>query len=135
MLGVNASGATNGSAKVRKKRPPATTSPRSDNKFRMDQLRRGLSSFWRKKIPPMVTKNSRGGCVADLILVSTKKVYRLCRAREMLWPQRQPKPLPPRRLPRNGVTIRPNPLWQIDLKYGDLVGDDRFFSWQAVNDV
>ena len=78
MLGVNASRVTNGSAKVREKAPlkgrflPATTSPRSDKKFRMGQLRRGLSSFWRKKIPPMVMKNSRGGCVADLISVSTR---------------------------------------------------------------
>ena len=38
-------------------------------------------------------------------------------------------------LPRNGVITRLNPLWQTDLKYGDMVGDDRFFSWQAVIDV
>ena len=30
--------------------PWATASPRPDKKFRMDKLRRGLSSFWRKKI-------------------------------------------------------------------------------------
>ncbi|PSR24776.1 MAG: hypothetical protein C7B47_14020 [Sulfobacillus thermosulfidooxidans] len=53
--------------------PPATTSPRPDKKFRMDKLRSGLSSFWRKKIPHMVMKNSRGGCVADLISVLTRK--------------------------------------------------------------
>ena len=35
--------------------------------------------------------------------IHKKKVYRLCRARELLWPQRQPKPLPPRRLPRYPV--------------------------------
>ena len=69
------------------------------------------------------------------LCINKKKVYRLCRVRKLLWPQRQPKPLHPRRLPRNGVITRPNQLWQTDLKYGYIVGDDRFFSWQAVIDV
>ncbi len=69
------------------------------------------------------------------LCINKKKVYRLCREMELLWPQRQPKPLHPRRLPRNWVITRPNQLWQTDLKYGDIVGDDRFFSWQAVLDV
>lgn len=33
------------------------------------------------------------------------------------------------------MMTHPNPLWQTDLKYGDGVGEDRFFSRQAVIDV
>ncbi len=33
------------------------------------------------------------------------------------------------------MITRPNQLWQTDLKYGYLVGEARFFYWQAVIDV
>ncbi len=33
------------------------------------------------------------------------------------------------------VITRPNPLSQTELKYGDTVGEDRFFYWQAVIDA
>jgi transposase InsO family protein len=52
------------------------------------------------------------------LTVNKKKVYRLCREMELLWPQRQKKTVYPRRLPRNWVITRPNQLWQTDLKYG-----------------
>ena len=69
------------------------------------------------------------------LIINKKKVYRLCEAMDLLWPQRRPKTLHPRHLPRNWVITRPNQLWQTDLKYGDIVGEDRFFYWQAVIDI
>ena len=69
------------------------------------------------------------------LIINKKKVYRLCHDMELLWPQRQPKTVHPRRLPRNWIITRPNQLWQTDLKYGYVVGEDRFFYLQAVIDV
>ena len=69
------------------------------------------------------------------LTINKKKVYRLCREMALLWPQRQRKTVHPRRLPRNGVITRPNQLWQTDLKYGYIVGEDRFFSRQGIIDV
>ncbi len=69
------------------------------------------------------------------LTVNKKKVYRLCREMELLWPQRQKKTVYPRRLPRNWVITRPNQLWQTDLKYGYIAGEDRFFYLQGIIDV
>ena len=66
------------------------------------------------------------------LIINKKKVYRLCDEMELLWPQRQHKP---RRLPRNWVITRPNQLWQTDLKYGYIAGENRFFYLQSIIDV
>jgi transposase InsO family protein len=71
----------------------------------------------------------------DHLIINKKKVYRLCREMELLWPQRQRKTRHPRRLPRNWVITRPNQLWETDLKYGYIVGEDRFFYLQSIIDV
>ncbi len=69
------------------------------------------------------------------LTINKKKVYRLCREMDLLWPQRQRKTVYPRRLPRNWVITRPNQLWQTDLKYGYIAGEDRFFYLQGIIDV
>ncbi len=69
------------------------------------------------------------------LVISFKKVYRLLKTMELLWPQRQRKPRHPRRLARNWVITRPNQLWETDITYGYVAGEDRFFYLQAIIDV
>ncbi|MHB1426811.1 MAG: IS3 family transposase [Gemmataceae bacterium] len=69
------------------------------------------------------------------LVISFKKVYRLLKEMQLLWPQRQRKPQHPRRLARNWVITHPNQLWQTDITYGYVAGEDRFFYLQAIIDV
>ncbi len=56
-----------------------------------------------------------------------KKSYRLCKALDILQPQRQKRFKHPRKLPENRVITGPNQLWQMDIKYGYVAGRDRHF--------
>ena len=67
--------------------------------------------------------------------ISFKKVYRLLRAWHLLWPQRKRQPQHPRRLARNRVITAPNQLWQTDITYVYIAGEDRFLYLQAIMDV
>ena len=67
--------------------------------------------------------------------INRKKVYRLLKELQLLWPQRRRKPAHPRQLARNWVLTGPNQRWQTDLKYVYLPGEDRFAYLQAVIDV
>lgn len=69
------------------------------------------------------------------VVINRKKVYRLLAEWHLLWPQRRRKPAHPRRLARHRVITGPNQLWQTDLKYVYLPGEDRFAYLQAVIDV
>ncbi len=69
------------------------------------------------------------------VVISFKKVYRLLKSMALLWPQRRRKPQHPRRLARNWVVTRPNQLWETDITYGYIAGEDRFFYLQAILDV
>lgn len=61
------------------------------------------------------------------LVISPKKVYRLCGKLDILKPQRQRKVKHPRRIARNHEITASNQLWEVDIKYGYIVGDDRFF--------
>ncbi len=69
------------------------------------------------------------------LVISFKKVYRLLKSMALLWPQWRRKAPHPRRLARNWVVTRPNQLWETDITYGYIAGEDRFFYLQAILDV
>src|SRR5690606_41793441 len=69
------------------------------------------------------------------LIINEKKLYRLCKVLDVLRPQRKIKSKQPRRLARNHTIARSNQLWEIDIKYGYIVGEDRFFFVCSIIDV
>ncbi len=65
----------------------------------------------------------------------TNTVYRLCKELHILRPQRQVKTKHPRKLARNRTIIGSNQLWETDLKYGYISGEQRFFFIQSMIDI
>lgn len=69
------------------------------------------------------------------LLINKKKVYRLCKALNLLAPQREKKNTVPRKIANNRVVTGPNQLWQMDIKYGYVVGQRRHFFLASIIDV
>lgn len=69
------------------------------------------------------------------IHINKKKVYRLCKEANLLKPPYQQRNKAPRRLARNRVVTGPNQLWQGDIKYGYIKGEDRNFYILSYIDV
>lgn len=69
------------------------------------------------------------------LIISKKKVYRLCKQEELLRPQRKLKNKHPRKLARNRTITGSNQLWEADIKYGYIHGENRFFYILSVIDV
>jgi putative transposase len=69
------------------------------------------------------------------LIINKKKVYRLCKEMDVLRPQRKIKSRYPRRLAKNRTVTAPNQLWETDIKYGYIAGEDRFFYIQSIIDV
>jgi putative transposase len=69
------------------------------------------------------------------LMINKKKVYRLCKELGILKPQRKIKQRYPRRLARNRDITAPNQLWEVDIKYGYITGEDRFFFILSYIDV
>jgi len=69
------------------------------------------------------------------LIVNKKKVYRLCKKLGILRPQREKKRKHPRRLARNRTITDSNQLWEMDIKYGYIDGEDRFFFILSYIDV
>lgn len=67
--------------------------------------------------------------------INKKKVYRLCKEMKVLRPQRKIKPQFPKRIAQNREITESNQLWETDLKYGYITGENRFFFIQPVLDV
>ena len=67
--------------------------------------------------------------------INHKKVARLCKRLGILLPQRLGNPKYPKRLVRNRIITAPNQLWQLDIKYGSIVGSRRFFFVACAIDV
>lgn len=61
------------------------------------------------------------------LIINKKKVYRLCKELGILRPQRQKRISYPRKLARNRVITASNQLWETDIKYGYIEGEQRFF--------
>lgn len=69
------------------------------------------------------------------LVINKKKVYRLCKEMGILSPQRQITNTAPRKIARNRVVTGPNQLWQMDIKYGYVVGKRRHFLVANIIDV
>lgn len=69
------------------------------------------------------------------LIINKKKVYRLCKELDILKPQQVIKNKYPRRIAKNRVVTGPNQLWQTDIKYGYIAGEDRFFYVLSYIDV
>lgn len=69
------------------------------------------------------------------LIINKKKVYRLCKELGILRHQRPIKNHHPKRLARNRTITRPNQLWEIDIKYGFVAGENRYFYIMSVLDV
>jgi putative transposase len=69
------------------------------------------------------------------LLINKKKVYRLCKEMWLLMPQRKLKRHHPKRLARNREINTPNQLWEIDIKYGYVWAERRFFFVMSILDV
>lgn len=69
------------------------------------------------------------------LIINKKKAYRLCKEMGVLRPQRKTQSKYPRKLARNRTVTAPNQLWETDIKYGYVAGEDRFFYIQSVIDV
>lgn len=69
------------------------------------------------------------------LVINKKKVYRLCKELGALKPQRRIKSKHPRRLARNRDITGLNQLWEVDIKYGYVHREDRFFFVLSYIDV
>jgi len=69
------------------------------------------------------------------LIINKKKVYRLCNELDILRPQRIIKPKHPKKIARNRTVTGSNQLWQVDIKYGYIAGEDRFFFVLSYIDV
>ena len=69
--------------------------------------------------------------------INKKTVYRLLKDAKLLQGQRFPEPQdrPRRVMARNRIVTGSNQLWETDLKYGYIAGQDRFFYLCSVIDV
>ncbi|MGC6583618.1 IS3 family transposase [Paenibacillus sp. Dod16] len=67
--------------------------------------------------------------------IKKKKVYRLCKEMDVLRPQRKLKIKHPRRLANNRIITGSNQLWETDIKYGWIHGEQRFFFLMSILDV
>lgn len=69
------------------------------------------------------------------LIINKKKVHRLCKELDILEPQRQKNLKHPRKIAVNREITRPNQLWEMDIKYGYVAGENCFFYLLCVIDV
>jgi putative transposase len=69
------------------------------------------------------------------LVINKKKVYRLCDELDLLRPQRQIRFKHPRKIAVNREITASNQLWELDIKYGYVEGERRFFYLLSILDV
>lgn len=69
------------------------------------------------------------------LVINHKKVYRLCKELDILRPQRRIKERQPKRIAVNRTVTGSNQLWETDIKYGYVAGENRFFFVMPLLDV
>lgn len=67
--------------------------------------------------------------------VNKKKVYRLCREHKILLPKRKRNKWRNRKICSNRIITAPNQLWEFDIKYGYIHGENRYFFFLGFIDV
>jgi len=69
------------------------------------------------------------------LILNHKKVYRLCKELEVLKPQRKIKSKGNKHIAINRIVKKSNSVWEMDIKYGYIQGEDKFFFVLAMIDV
>lgn len=69
------------------------------------------------------------------LVINFKKVYRLCKELDILAPAKRLRVKHPRRIAKNREVTGPDQLWEMDIKYGYIAGEDRFFYFMGIIDV
>ena len=60
------------------------------------------------------------------LIINHKKVYRLCKELDILKNQRVIKPKVKRNIAAKRIITGSNQLWEMDIKYGYIEGEDKF---------
>lgn len=68
-------------------------------------------------------------------VVNHKKVYRLCQENNLLLPKKKKQKRRGKKVCENREVTAPNQLWQFDIKYGYIHGENKFFFLMAFIDV
>lgn len=69
------------------------------------------------------------------IIINPKKIYRLCKENGLLLPRNKKKIKKVRKVCYSRKIDGPNQLWEFDIKYGFILGENRFFFLLAFIDV
>lgn len=69
------------------------------------------------------------------LIINHKKVLWMCQELEILRPQRTIKPKRPKKVAKKVEVDGPGQLWQLDVKYGYISGQDQFFFQLSLIDV
>ena len=67
--------------------------------------------------------------------INHKKLYRLCKKNKLLLPRNKKKRKKNKKVCANRVVYKPNQLWEFDIKYGYIHGENRHFYILAFIDV
>lgn len=125
--------------KLNKGRPPSTHSKKIDGSL----ISNGDVIEAIKAIKARPEFHSAGGYQKmrhylrryDSIIVNKKKIYRLCREHGLLLPAHEKKFKTKSPISINRVITKPFQLWELDIKYAMIQGENRFFFLMAVIDV
>jgi putative transposase len=69
------------------------------------------------------------------LIINAKKVYRLCSEMNILGERAPRKNVFPRKIAINRTVTASNQLWEMDIKYGYIEGEQRFFYMLSLIDV
>jgi putative transposase len=69
------------------------------------------------------------------LIINHKKVYRLCKELQILKKQRIINPPVKSKITINRIVKKSNELWEADIKYGYIIGEDKFFFVLSIIDV
>lgn len=69
------------------------------------------------------------------LIINHKKVYRLCKELQILKGQRVIKPQVKSTISFNRIVKKSNELWEADIKYGYITGENKFFFVLSIIDV
>nr|WP_138756401.1 DDE-type integrase/transposase/recombinase [Paenibacillus sinopodophylli] len=69
------------------------------------------------------------------LILNKKKSYRLCKELGILKKARERVKSHARRVARNHIVTSSDQLWQMDIKYGYVIGKERFFFVLSIIDV
>lgn len=69
------------------------------------------------------------------LIINHKKMYRLCKELQILKKQRVIKPQVKSKISVNRIVKKSNELWEADIKYGYIIGENKFFFVLSIIDV